>query len=49
MSEQWSDERERQYRNLRKAAQDIGASPSSADQMATHTVERERARSGETS
>jgi hypothetical protein len=48
MDEQWSEERERQYRTLHRAAQDLGASPSSADQMAMRTVEWARARSGET-
>lgn len=47
MPEQWSDKRERQYDKIRKSARDRGESPGRAKEIAARTVNKERARSGE--
>jgi hypothetical protein len=47
MPQQWSDKRERQYEEVRKSALDRGESPSRAKEIAARTVNKERARSGE--
>jgi hypothetical protein len=47
MPEQWSNKRERQYDKIRKSARERGESPSRAKEIAARTVNKERARSGE--
>jgi hypothetical protein len=47
MPEEWSNKRERQYDKVRKSARAQGASPSRAKEIAARTVNKERARSGE--
>ena len=43
----WSDERERQYEHIKDSAKDRGASTKRAKQIAAATVNKERARKGE--
>jgi hypothetical protein len=47
MPEQWSNKRERQYDKIRKSARQQGESPGRAKEIAARTVNKERARSGE--
>lgn len=47
MPQQWSSKRERQYDKIRKSARERGESPSRAREIAARTVNKERARSGE--
>ena len=47
MPEQWSDKRERQYDEIRQSGRDRGESPKRAKEIAARTVNKERARSGE--
>jgi len=47
MPEQWSSKRERQYDKIRKSEREQGESPSRAKEIAARTVNKERARSGE--
>jgi hypothetical protein len=47
MPQQWSDKRERQYEKIRKSARERGESPDRAQEIAARTVNKERARSGE--
>jgi hypothetical protein len=47
MPEQWSKKRERQYDKIRKSARERGESPRRAKEIASRTVNKERARSGE--
>ncbi|MEU5123626.1 plasmid stabilization protein [Streptomyces asoensis] len=42
-----SPERERQYEHIKESAQDRGASAGRAEEIAARTVNKERARSGE--
>ncbi|MFI2207128.1 plasmid stabilization protein [Streptomyces sp. NPDC020192] len=42
-----SSKRERQYEHIKKSAQDRGESPKRAKEIASRTVNKERARSGE--
>ncbi|MFF5038781.1 plasmid stabilization protein [Streptomyces nigra] len=42
-----SQKRERQYEHIKESAQDRGESPSRAKEIASRTVNKERARSGE--
>ena len=42
-----SPKRERQYRHIKKAEMDRGASEDTAEEIAARTVNKERARSGE--
>ncbi|MFJ8667672.1 plasmid stabilization protein [Streptomyces sp. NPDC003027] len=42
-----SPKRERQYEHIKESAQDRGASKKRAEEMAARTVNKERARSGE--
>jgi plasmid stabilization system protein ParE len=43
----WSNKRERQYEHIKESAKDRGASTSRAKEIAARTVNKERARSGE--
>jgi hypothetical protein len=43
----WSDKRERQYEHIMESAKERGASTSRAKEIAARTVNKERARSGE--
>ncbi len=43
----WSDKRERQYEHIKDSAKSRGASTKRAKQIAARTVNKERARSGE--
>ncbi|MEV0068537.1 plasmid stabilization protein [Amycolatopsis sp. NPDC050768] len=45
--ETWSDKRERQYEHIKSAQKDRGASTSRAEEIAARTVNKNRARSGE--
>jgi len=43
----WSNKRERQYEHIKKSARKSGASTKRAKEIASRTVNKERARSGE--
>ena len=43
----WSNKRERQYEHIKESAQERGESPKRAKQIAAATVNKERARKGE--
>jgi hypothetical protein len=43
----WSDKRERQYEHIKKSQKDQGRSEGRAEEIAARTVNKERARSGE--
>jgi hypothetical protein len=43
----WSDKRERQYDHIKKSQKDQGRSEDRAEEIAARTVNKERARSGE--
>jgi hypothetical protein len=43
----WSDKRERQYEHIKQSARERGASTKRAKEIASRTVNKERARSGE--
>jgi hypothetical protein len=43
----WSAKRERQYKDIKKSLKDQGRSDDLAEQIAARTVNKERARSGE--
>jgi hypothetical protein len=43
----WSNKRERQYKHVKKSARKRGASTKRAKEIAARTVNKERARSGE--
>src|SRR6266498_5943009 len=43
----WNDKRERQYEHIKQSAEDRGASESRAEEIAARTVNKNRARSGE--
>ena len=43
----WSNKRERQYEHIKDSAKDSGASTKRAKEIAARTVNKERARSGE--
>ncbi|MEU1183354.1 plasmid stabilization protein [Streptomyces sp. NPDC005820] len=47
MSRGASPERERQYEHIKESARDRGESPRRAEEIAARTVNKERARSGE--
>jgi hypothetical protein len=44
---QWSDKRERQYKHIRDELRDRGRSEDTAEEIAARTVNKERARAGE--
>jgi hypothetical protein len=46
--EAWSNKRERQYEHIKEGAKEQGASTKRAKEIAARTVNKERARSGET-
>jgi hypothetical protein len=43
----WSDKRERQYEHIKEQQRDRGRSEDTAEEIAARTVNKERARSGE--
>jgi hypothetical protein len=43
----WSDKRERQYEHVKSSMQDEGRDEGTAEEIAARTVNKERARSGE--
>ncbi|WP_019926071.1 hypothetical protein [Nocardia sp. BMG111209] len=45
--QQWSDKRERQYEHIKDSAEERGASTRRAEEIAARTVNKNRARSGE--
>lgn len=47
MPQAWSNKRERQYQHIKEGAKDQGASTRRAEEMAARTVNKNRARSGE--
>ena len=46
--DQWSPERERQYEHIRASYEDRGENEATAEEIAARTVNKERAREGET-
>ncbi len=44
----WSDKRERQYEHIKEGLQERGAKEDTAEEIAARTVNKERARAGET-
>jgi plasmid stabilization system protein ParE len=44
----WSAKRERQYKHIKESAKEQGASTKRAEEIAARTVNKERARAGET-
>lgn len=48
MPRAWSRKRERQYEHIRDGLEDRGTSESKAEEIAARTVNKERARAGET-
>ena len=46
--QQWSDKRERQYEHIRDGLRERGESEDTAEEIAARTVNKERARAGET-
>lgn len=47
MPKAWSDKRERQYEHIKQGLEDKGRSEDTAQEIAARTVNKERARSGE--
>ena len=47
MPKAWSAKRERQYEHIKEGLEDKGRSEDTAEQIAARTVNKERARSGE--
>ncbi|HKA69350.1 MAG TPA: plasmid stabilization protein [Actinomycetes bacterium] len=47
MPRAWSDKRERQYEHIKSSAKSRGVSTDRAEEIAARTVNKERARSGE--
>jgi hypothetical protein len=47
MPRAWSDKRERQYEHIKSSAESRGASTDRAEEIAARTVNKNRARSGE--
>ena len=46
--QQWSDKRERQYEHIKDGLRERGESEDTAEEIAARTVNKERARAGET-
>jgi len=46
--QQWTDKEERQYEHIKESAEDRGAKPKRAKEIAARTVNKERARAGKT-
>ena len=44
----WSDKRERQYEHIKEGLEDRGENEDTAEEIAARTVNKERARAGET-
>ncbi len=44
----WSDKRERQYEHIKKSERDQGRSEDRAEEIAARTVNKQRAKAGET-
>ena len=47
MPQSWSNKRERQYEHVKDSAEDRGATPKRAKEIAARTVNKNRAQSGE--
>jgi len=47
MPKAWSDKRERQYEHIKEGLEDRGRDEDTAEEIAARTVNKERARSGE--
>jgi hypothetical protein len=47
MPRAWSDKRERQYEHIKEGLEDRGRSEGTAEEIAARTVNKERARAGE--
>ena len=47
MPKEWSNKRERQYEHIKDGLEDRGRSEETAEEIAARTVNKERARSGE--
>ncbi|SUD48674.1 Uncharacterised protein [Nocardia otitidiscaviarum] len=48
MPKEWTDKQERQYEHIKKSERDQGASAKRAKEIAARTVNKDRARSGQT-
>lgn len=48
MPEEWSDKRERQYKHIKQSELDKGRSEERAEEIAAATVNKTRAKEGET-
>ena len=48
MPRTWTDKRERQYEHIKESLKDQGRSEDKAEEIAARTVNKERARAGET-
>ncbi|MGX1806662.1 plasmid stabilization protein [Nocardia sp. NPDC055321] len=48
MPEEWTDKQERQYEHIRDSAEDRGTSEKRAKEIAARTVNKNRARAGQT-
>ncbi|MEV6072443.1 plasmid stabilization protein [Nocardia sp. NPDC052001] len=48
MPKEWTDKQERQYEHIRDAAEDRGQSEKRAEEIAARTVNKNRARAGQT-
>jgi hypothetical protein len=48
MPKEWSDKRERQYEHIKDSYKDEGVSNDEAEERAARTVNKERAKKGET-
>ena len=47
MPKEWSDKRERQYEHIKEGLEDQGRDEDTAEEIASRTVNKERARAGE--
>lgn len=47
-NDNWSDKRERQYDHVKESEKQMGKSDDTAEEIAARTVNKERARKGET-
>jgi hypothetical protein len=48
MPRSWSDKRERQYEHIKQSYEERGRSADKAEELAARTVNRDRAKAGET-
>ncbi|GAB2442518.1 plasmid stabilization protein [Nocardia tengchongensis] len=48
MPKEWTDKQERQYEHIRDSAEERGATPKRAEEIGARTVNKNRARAGQT-